>query len=139
MNKQNSGLRTYPSKGLIIFYLSVSVISLLAAVGTFFLIDNLALKIVLWIFLAIFFVLSLIVLLFEAINYLSFNQEEEFLVIHKLIKKKVPLSELSRIENKDGFYVFLKGKKEIYRIGTEVTGVSALIVALEKRGIKIKW
>ncbi len=139
MNKQNSGLRTYPSKGLIIFYLSVSVISLLAAVGTFFLIDNLALKIVLWIFLAIFFVLSLIVLLFEAINYLSFNQEEEFLVIHKLIKKKVPLSELSRIENKDGFYVFLKGKKEIYRIGTEVTGVSTLIVALEKRGIKIKW
>ena len=73
-----------------------------------------------------------------AIN-LWFNQEEEFLVIHKLIKKKVPLSELSRIENKDGFYVFLKGKKEIYRIGTEVTGVSTLIVALEKRGIKIKW
>ncbi len=135
MNKQNSGLRTYPSKGLIIFYLSVSVISLLAAVGTFFLIDNLALKIVLWIFLAIFFVLSLIVLLFEAINYLSFNQEEEFLVIHKLIKKKVPLSELSRIENKDGFYVFLKGKKEIYRIGTEVTGVSTLIDDFEKRGI----
>ena len=80
------------------------------------------------------------VLLNEAIIYLSFNEDNKELVIHKfIIKKKIPLKEISRIDNNNGFYVFLKEDQEIYRVGTQVTGVTTLIVKLEKCGIKIKW
>ena len=140
MNKADNNIRTYQPKGLIIFLLAVIFLSLAISVANGFLVDNLALKIVIWIFCSIFFVLCLVVLVFEAINYLSLDEEKELLIIHRFLnKQKVPLNEISRIENNNGFYVFLKGKKEIYRIGTEVTGASPLIVKLEKRGIKIKW
>lgn len=140
MNKADNNIRTYQPKGLIIFLLVVIGLSLVIGVANGFLVDNLALKIVIWIFCSIFFVLCLVVLVFEAINYLSLDEEKELLIIHRFLnKQKVPLNEISRIENNNGFYVFLKGKKEIYRIGTEVTGASTLIVRLEKRGIKIKW
>lgn len=140
MNKADNNIRTYQPKGLIIFLLVVIGLSLVIGVANGFLVDNLALKIVIWIFCSIFFVLCLVVLVFEAINYLSLDEEKELLIIHRFLnKQKVPLNEISRIENNNGFYVFLKGKKEIYRIGTEVTGASTLIVILEKRGIKIKW
>lgn len=140
MNKADNNIRTYQPKGLIIFLLAVIFLSLAISVANGFLVDNLALKIVIWIFCSIFFVLCLVVLVFEAINYLSLDEEKELLIIHRFLnKQKVPLNEISRIENNNGFYVFLKGKKEIYRIGTEVTGASTLIVRLEKRGIKIKW
>ena len=140
MNKADNNIRTYQPKGLIIFLLVVIGLSLVIGVINGFLVDNLALKIVIWIFCSIFFVLCLVVLVFEAINYLSLDEEKELLIIHRFLnKQKVPLTEISRIENNNGFYVFLKGKKEIYRIGTEVTGASTLIVRLEKRGIKIKW
>ena len=138
--KQNDEIRTYPSKGLILFLSGVILFAALSIVGLIFLVDNMALKIVLIIFCAIFIVLSLIVLLMEGINYLSIDEDNKQLIIHKfMIKKKIPLNEISRIENSNGFYVISKGHKEIYRIGTEVNGVSTLIVILEKRGIKIKW
>lgn len=140
MNKANNQIRTYPAKGLIIFLSAVIVLSLLMSVGCYFLVDVLALRIFLWVFFAIFFVLSLIVLLKEAINYLSLDTQTEELIIHRFLnKRKVPLKDISRIENNNGFYVFLKGKKELYRLGTEVTGVNTLIIHLEKRGIKIQW
>lgn len=132
--------RTYPSKGLILFLSGVIFFAALIIVGVMFLVDNLALKIVLTIFCAIFIVLSLIVLLVEAINYLSLDEDNQALIIHKfIIKKKIPLNEISRIENKDGFYIFMKGKKELYRIGVNVTGANTLIVQLERCGINIKW
>ena len=140
MREKKNEIRTYPSKGLIIFLSVVIVVSLLMSVANYFLVDVLALKIVLWIFFVIFFVLSLVVLLNEAIIYLSFNEDNKELVIHKfIIKKKIPLKEISRIDNNNGFYVFLKEDQEIYRVGTQVTGVNILIVKLEKCGIKIKW
>ena len=140
MNKKENLLRTYPPKGLIIFLSVVIIFSILMSVGVFFLIDNLALKIVLWIFFGIFLILCLVVLLFEAINYLSLDETNNLLIIHKFLhQQKIPLTDISRIENSKGFYVISKGHKEIYRIGTEVNGVSTLIVVLEKRGIKIKW
>ena len=74
MNKKENLLRTYPPKGLIIFLSIVIIFSILMSVGVFFLIDNLALKIVLWIFFGIFLILCLVVLLFEAINYLSLDE-----------------------------------------------------------------
>ena len=140
MNKKENLLRTYPPKGLIIFLSVVIIFSILMSVGVFFLIDNLALKIVLWIFFGIFLILCLVVLLFEAINYLSLDETNNLLIIHKFLhQQKIPLTDISRIENNNGFYVISKGHKEVYRIGTEVNGVSTLIVVLEKRGIKIKW
>lgn len=140
MREKKNEIRTYPSKGLIIFLSVVIVVSLLMSVANYFLVDVLALKIVLWIFFAIFFLLSLVVLLNEAIIYLSFNEDNKELVIHKfIIKKKIPLKDISRIDNNNGFYVFLKEDQEIYRVGTQVNGVNTLIVKLEKCGIKIKW
>ena len=139
--KQNKDIiRTYPSKGLIIFLSVVILLSLATCVGVYFLVDTLALKIVIWIFCAIFFVLSIIVLINEAILYLSVSKNEDYLVLHKFLRnKKIKFNELSNVENHDGYYVFLKGEKEIYRIGTSVNGINPLIVELERRGIKIKW
>jgi len=138
--KSNNEYRTYPSKGLILFLSGVIFFAALIIVGVAFLVDNLALKIVLIIFSSIFIILSLIVLLNEAVNYLSLDEVNHSLIIHKLIiKKKIPLNEISRIENKEGFYIISKGKKELYRIGTNVTGVNTLIVQLERCGINIKW
>lgn len=138
--KDSDVTRTYPSKGLIIFLSAVLLLSTLVIIGVMFLVDIMALKIVLIIFCSIFIVLSIIVLIGEAFNYLSVDKENKCLIIHKFItKKKVPLNELSRIENKDGFYIFSKGKKELYRIGTNVTGVNTLIIELERCGINIKW
>ena len=138
--KSNNEYRTYPSKGLILFLSGVIFFAALIIVGVAFLVDNLALKIVLIIFSSIFIILSLIVLLNEAVNYLSLDEVNHSLIIHKLIiKKKIPLNEISRIENKEGFYIISKGKKELYRVGTNVTGVNALIVQLERCGINIKW
>lgn len=138
--KSNNEYRTYPSKGLILFLSGVIFFAALIIVGVAFLVDNLALKIVLIIFSSIFIILSLIVLTNEAVNYLSLDEVNHSLIIHKLIiKKKIPLNEISRIENKEGFYIISKGKKELYRIGTNVTGVNTLIVQLERCGINIKW
>ena len=90
MREKKNEIRTYPSKGLIIFLSVVIVVSLLMSIANYFFVDVLALKIVLWIFFAIFFVLSLVVLLNEAIIYLSFNEDNKELVIHKfIIKKKI--------------------------------------------------
>ena len=140
MAKNEDIIRTYPSKALIIFLASVIVLSAGVVVGAFFLIDNLALKIVLSIFCAIFFVLSLIVLFNEALNYISLDKQKRVVCIHKFLRKiSVPLNELSRIENIEGFYVFRTGEKELYRLGTNVTGVNELIVQLERCGINIKW
>ena len=140
MAKNEDIIRTYPSKALIIFLASVIVLSAGIVVGAFFLIDNLALKIVLSIFCAIFFVLSLIVLFNEALNYISLDKQKRVVCIHKFLRKtSVPLNELSRIENIEGFYVFRTGEKELYRLGTNVTGVNELIVQLERCGINIKW
>ena len=109
MQSNNQEIRTYPSKGLIIFLSVVIFVSLAMSVVNYFVVDNLALKITLWVFFAIFFVLSLVVLLNEAINYLSFDEESKILIIHKfIIKKKIPLNELSRIDNIEGFYIFFK-------------------------------
>lgn len=140
MAKNEDIIRTYPSKALIIFLASVIVLSAGVVVGAFFLIDNLALKIVLSIFCAIFFVLSFIVLFNEALNYISLDKQKRVVCIHKFLRKiSVPLNELSRIENIEGFYVFRTGEKELYRLGTNVTGVNELIVQLERCGINIKW
>ena len=142
MNSAQSDIRTYPSKGLIIFLLIVIAFSIGAIVLTALLLlkDNLALSIILWLFCGVFLVLSLIVLLFEAINYLSLDENNKQLIIHKfLIKKKIPANEISGIENNEGFYIFHQGKKELYRIGTQVQGANTLIVKLERWGIKIKW
>ena len=133
-------IRTYPSRGLIIFLSVVIIMSLGTSVGVYFLVDTLALKIVIWIFCAIFFVLSIIVLINEAILYLSVSKNEDCLVLHKFLRnKKIKFSELTSVENKEGYYVFLHGEKEIHRIGTSVNGISPLMVELERRGIKIKW
>ena len=133
-------IRTYPSRGLIIFLSVVIIMSLGTSIGVYFLVDALALKIVIWIFCAIFFVLSIIVLINEAILYLSVSKNEDCLVLHKFLRnKKIKFSELTSVENKEGYYVFLHGEKEIHRIGTSVNGISPLMVELERRGIKIKW
>ena len=133
-------IRTYPSRGLIIFLSVVIIMSLGTSIGVYFLVDTLALKIVIWIFCAIFFVLSIIVLINEAILYLSVSKNEDCLVLHKFLRnKKIKFSELTSVENKEGYYVFLHGEKEIHRIGTSVNGISPLMVELERRGIKIKW
>ena len=133
-------IRTYPSRGLIIFLSVVIIMSLGTSVGVYFLVDTLALKIVIWIFCAIFFVLSIIVLINEAILYLSVSKNEDCLVLHKFLRnKKIKFNELTSVENKEGYYVFLHGEKEIHRIGTSVNGISPLMVELERRGIKIKW
>ena len=138
--KQNDEIRTYPSKGLILFLSGVILFATLGIVGLIFLVDNMALKIVLIIFCAIFIVLSLIVLLMEGINYLSIDEDNKQLIIHKfMIKKKIPLNEISRIENSEGFYIFSKGKKELYRVGVNVNGANTLVVRLERWGIKIQW
>ncbi len=139
--KKNNVIRTYPIKGLVIFLIGVVICSALIAVGNYFLLqDNLALQITVYIFCGIFFILSLIVLLKEALIYLYYEDETKSLVINNFIfKKKIPLTELSRIESKDGFYIFYKGKKELYRIGVERNGVGALMIALEKNGATIKW
>ena len=140
MKKNKEEIRTYPSKGLVLFLSAVIILSLAISTGVYFIKDSLALKIVIWIFCLVFFVLSLIVLLNEAVIYLSISKENDCLVIHKFLRsKKIYFNELSRIENKDGYYVFLKGKNEVHRIGTSVNGINPLIVALEKRGIKIEW
>ena len=140
MSSNNQEIRTYPSKGLIIFLSVVIFVSLAMSVVNYFVVDNLALKITLWVFFAIFFILSLVVLLNEAINYVSFNEESGALTIHKfIIKKKIQLTEISRIDNIEGFYIFYKDDQEIYRLGTQVKGVNTLIVKLERCGIKIKW
>lgn len=133
-------IRTYPSRGLIIFLSVVIIMSFGTSIGVYFLVDTLALKIVIWIFCAIFFVLSIIVLINEAILYLSVSKNEDCLVLHKFLRnKKIKFSELTSVENKEGYYVFLHGEKEIHRIGTSVNGISPLMVELERRGIKIKW
>ena len=138
--KQNDEIRTYPSKGLILFLSGVILFAALSIVGLIFLVDNMALKIVLIIFCAIFIVLSLIVLLMEGINYLSIDEDNKQLIIHRfMIKKKIPLNEISRIENSEGFYIFSKGKKELYRVGVNVNGANTLVVRLERWGIKIQW
>ena len=138
--KQNDEIRTYASKGLILFLSGVILFAALIIVGSIFLVDNMALKIILIIFCAIFIVLSLIVLLLEGVNYLSLDETNNELVVHKfIVKKKIPLTEISRIDNNEGFYIFSKGKKELYRIGVNVTGANTLIVRLERCGIKIQW
>ena len=140
MSSNNQEIRTYPSKGLIIFLSVVIFVSLAMSIVNYFVVDNMALKITLWVFFAIFFILSLVVLLNEAINYVSFNEESGVLTIHKfIIKKKIQLTEISRIGNIEGFYIFYKDDQEIYRLGTQVKGVNILIVKLERCGIKIKW
>ena len=138
--KDSNDIRTYPSKGLILFLSGVILFGALCIVGTVFLVDNMALKVVLIVFCAIFIVLSLIVLLMEAINYLSLDETNQQLVVHKfIVKKKIPLTKVSRIEVKDGFYIFQNGQKELHRTGVDVVGANTLIVHLERCGIKIKW
>ena len=138
--KNNNEIRTYPSKGLIIFLSGVIAFAAIIIVLVAFLVDNLALKIILIIFCAIFVILSLIVLLFEGVNYLSLDETNKELIIHKFLsKKKILLTDVSRIETQEGFYIFFKGSKELYRIGVNTDGVNTLIVHLERCGIKIKW
>lgn len=134
-------IRTYPVKGLVIFLSIVIGVCLLVGVGNYFLIkDILALQIVIWIFCGVFLILSLIVLLKEAIVYIYFDEKAKEIVIQDFLhKKKIRLDELRRVEVKDGFYIFFKGNKEFYRMGTERTGANNLVVALEKNGANIKW
>ena len=141
MKNDSDIIRTYPSKGLIIFLVVVIVASAGISVGTYFLLkDSLALQIILWIMCVIFFVLSIIVLLKEAIVYVSLDETKEELTIHTFpLKKRYPLNEITKVENTDGYYVFRKGKQEIYRVGTNVTNINSLIVYLERWGINIKW
>ena len=132
--------RTYRSKALIIFLGVVIIASLAISVGVYFIKDVLALKIVIWLFCLVFFVLSIVVLLGEALVYISVSEEDEALVVHKFLRKRVvKFNEIKSVENNDGYYVFKGKSKEIYRIGTDTKGVNALIIYLEKRGIKIKW
>ena len=138
--KNNDEIRTYPSKGLIIFLSGVIAFAAIIIVLVAFLVDNIALKIILIIFCAIFVILSLIVLLFEGVNYLSLDETNKELIIHKFLnKKKILLTDVSRIETQEGFYIFFKGGKELYRIGVNTDGANTLIVHLERCGIKIKW
>lgn len=141
MRNESNIIRTYPIKGLIIFLTIVIVLSAGFSVINYFLLkDSLALQIVIWIMCGIFFVLSLIVLLKEAIVYISVDETRKALVIHDfLVNKKIPFSEIGCIENKDGFYIFYKGKKELYRVGVDRPGAGGVMVALEKNGTKIKW
>lgn len=134
-------VRTYPVKGLVIFLSIVIGVSAAFAVANFFLLkDMLAFQIIIWILCAFFIVVSLIVLLKEALTYLYFDDENKVVVIHEVFShKKIPLDNLKCIENKDGFYIFYQGKKEVYRIGTERLGADKLMVVLEKNGANIKW
>lgn len=76
----------------------------------------------------------------EALTYLSISEEKETLVVHKFLgKRSIKFDAIKSVENKDGYYVFFGKNREFYRIGTSTNGVNALMVFLEKRGIKIKW
>ncbi len=133
-------LRTYPIKGLVIFLSIVIAVCVALAVTMIIIPEVLALKIVFWVISVVFGVLSLIVLLKEAIVYVSLDDEKDLVIIHEfLIKRKVPLKELSCIENKDGFYVFYQKGKKIYSLGTDRKGANEFILALEAREIKIRW
>ena len=132
--------RTYPVYKLIIFLLVVIVLSIAIAVGAIFLLDTLALQIVIYIFCGIFFVLSFVVLFKEAIVYLVADEKNKNLVIHgAILKRKIPFSLISRVDIKDGYYIFFNGKKELYRVGVERPGANSLVLCLEKNGINIKW
>jgi hypothetical protein len=135
-----SVIRTYPLKGLSIFLSVVIVLSIGLSIGIVFIEDLLALRIVIWVFSGIFAITSIVVLLKEAIIYLSFDEESEVLTSHEfIIRRKIPLTKISRIEVKDGFYVFYSGKQKIYTLGADRPNANELALALERHKIKIKW
>ena len=65
--------------------------------------------------------------------------EENFYKHAFFAKHTIPLKKIDQIVNKDGFYnVYVQGKKICY-FATNTKEGAAIIVFLEKKGVKIEW
>ena len=129
--------RTKPIKGLVIFLPIVIVVS----IGTILLFaltkQNIAVSIMVYIFCGAFAALSIVLLSDQLFHFVELRGDE---LINQIIfvRKKINISEISKIILKDEMYLVFTGKKQFCVISSRISGGNEIIIALERRGIHVK-
>ena len=132
-------LRTYPIKSLTIFVGITFVISVAMVVLFAFLKDELmVIRVLVWIFCGLFSVSSGIILVYQLFFYIEVN-EKAFIKHFPFGHESIPLNKIQKIRNKDGFYTIYVNDRKITSFATNTQESQAIIVFLEKHGVKIEW
>ena len=138
---KNGKIRTYPIKSLTIF-LAIAFVVSTAMVVVFALpfmnSEMWVIRILVWVFCGIFAIASLIVLVYQLFFYVEIKNEcfyKHFLFGYK----KIPIKEIERIRNIDGFYYIYVNNRKIAYFAANTKESQEMIVYLEKAHVKIDW
>jgi len=132
-------IRTYPVKGLVIFLSIAFVVSLGMIILMAFLKDEMwVIRILVWILCSIFTLASGTMLIQQLFFYIEVRGDY-FIKHFMLSSHKIPLKNIDKIVNKDGWYdIYVEGKK-IVSFATNTKESQEMIIYLEKHGVKIDW
>ena len=132
-----SKIRTKPVRGLIIFALIASLVSIGAIV--LFAIDrsNLFISILVFIFGGLFAMGGLLIVFDQLFHYVELK--EDLLINHVFfIKKVLEINKINRITLKQGMYEVYTKKARFCTIPSRLNGADKIIIGLSRRGVNVE-
>ena len=132
-------IRTYPIKSLTIFLSICFVVSLTMVILFAFLTkEEWVIRILIFVICGLFVIASGIVLVYQLFFHVGVD-EKYFYKYFIFGCHKIPLKRIEKILNQDGFYfIYVDGKRISSFAGNTKEG-QAMIIFLEKSGVKIEW
>ena len=134
-------LRTYPIKSLTIFVAICFVVStaMIVLFAMPFMNGELwVIRILVWVMCGIFAIASFIILIYQLFFFIEVKNGC-FYKFFPFGYKKVELKKIDKILNKDGFYTIIVNGKRFTSFASNTKESQAIIVFLERSGVKIDW
>ncbi|MCR5740991.1 MAG: hypothetical protein K6G38_00800 [Gammaproteobacteria bacterium] len=134
----NKNVRTYPVKAFVIALIVVFLGSIGVSVGFIFVDEATAFRVVIWIFMGIFAIGSLIVLLDQLTHYIELS--DEYYIKHLLFfKKKYEYKDIQKVSLKKGFFEVYVSDRVVSYFSQDTKESGQIIKILESKKIKIEW
>lgn len=129
-------IRSSFSKGLLIFFLLMWVLTLTFFILTFFLIDDLAFKIISFIFCGGFNLLAAYLLIDTLTNYVVV--EDDKIIKHSFLYRKVEkISSITKVIHDQNFFTVYVHKKKFVSLNDRDPQTPKMLFQFEKCGIDI--
>lgn len=130
-------LKTKPIKGFVIALFVVLIVSIGAILLFALTKQDIVVSILVYIFCGAFSALSAFMICVQLFNYLELK--DDILISHVfLFRKKTKISNIDMIILKDEMYIFYVKKERFAVVSSHVQGANEIIIALDKKGIRLK-
>ena len=134
----NNKIKSKPIKKLCIFA-GVGVLLSLAVILIFiFTNDPVAIKVTMWVFSGIFFVVGSIILWVQLLHFVVL-EDDKLIRYRSIFKKQIDIKSIDKVVNNDGLFDIIVNGKRFVTLSSDDENTKLILIALEKQDVKIKW